>query len=171
MYSLLFDAIENFLIFKLFSRRWTYDINLLSYLLRLTLMNVQNRIALLLSLVWIPHWMKVRMFVFIYLPMSLVLRFICKMSSLQSFLFQLFLHGGQHSTLLTIILVCTMYTLAQMIIMCSTCDVIYCKQNTLLKLLKHSSLVFTGEMVLSGLMYLLSGVRTLVSILLLDVLL
>ena len=56
-----------------------------------------------------------------------------------------------------------MYTLAQMIIMhstCdviyskqnSTCDVIYCKQNTVLKLLKHSSLVFSGEMVLSGLM-------------------
>ena len=64
-----------------------------------------------------------------------------------------------------------MYTLAQMIIMCSKCDVIYCKQNTVLKLLKHSSLVFSGEMVLSGLMYFLSGVRTLVSITLLDVLL
>lgn len=123
MYSLHFDAIENFLIFKLFSRCWTYDINLLSYLLRLTLMNLQNRIALLLSLVWIPHWMKVRMFVYIYLPMCPVLSFICKMSSLQSFLFQLFLHGGQHSTLLTITLVYTMYTLAQ-IIMHSKCDVI-----------------------------------------------
>lgn len=171
MYSLHFDAIENFLIFKLFGRCWSYDINLLSYLLRLTLMNLQNRIALLLSLVWIPHWMKVRMFVYIYLPMCPVLSFVCKMSSLQSFLFELFLHGGQHSTLFTITLVYTMYTLAQMIIMHSTCDVIYCKQNTVLKLLKHSSLVFSGEMVLSGLMYFLSGVRTLVSITLLDVLL
>ena len=80
-----FNAIENFLIFILFGRCWTYDINLLSYLLRLTLMNLQNRIALLLSLVWIPHWMKVRMLVYIYRPMCPVLSFIYKMSSLQSF--------------------------------------------------------------------------------------
>lgn len=80
-----FNAIENFLIFILFGRCWTYDINLLSYLLRLTLMNLQNRIALLLSLAWIPHWMKVRMLVYIHRPMCPLLSFICKMSSLQSF--------------------------------------------------------------------------------------